>query len=188
VLLTDGYCWNERRAFIYRIALQQYTTRLDIRLTMNPIFAEIVESFESKLEALKASNGCAPLEVSKTAPKAGIYVLFDGDLPLYVGRSNRLQKRLSNHCRAKATHRMAAFAFRLAREQTGYIKATYTKAGSRKDLMNDPRFVRAFDDAKARIQSMRVRYVEESRPTHQALLEIYVAVALQTKYNDFDTH
>lgn len=155
---------------------------------MNPNFAQIIESFEPKLQSLKASSGCTPLEFSTMAPKAGIYVLFEGDVPLYVGRSNRLRERLSNHCRPKATYRMAAFAFRLAREKTGFTKATYTKAGSRKELMNDPRFVGAFDEAKARIRSMCVRYVEENRPTHQALLEIYVSVALQTKYNDFDTH
>ena len=83
---------------------------------------------------------------------------------------------------------MAAFAFRLAREKTGFTKATYKKSGSRKELMKDPRFVRAFEEAKARIRAMSVRYVEEARPTHQALLEIYVAVALKTEYNDFDTH
>jgi hypothetical protein len=35
---------------------------------------------------------------------------------------------------------------------------------------------------------MDVRFVEEPDPICQALLEIYSAVALQTPYNDFDTH
>jgi len=35
---------------------------------------------------------------------------------------------------------------------------------------------------------MVVRWVQESDPVKQALLEIYVAVVLQTPYNDFDTH
>ena len=111
---------------------------------MHPNFAEIVESFEPKLQLLLQADGCTPLEVSKAAPKAGVYVLFEDEKPLYVGRSNRLRKRLSNHCRPKATDKMAAFAFRLAREKTGFTKATYKKSGSRKELMNDPRFVRAF--------------------------------------------
>lgn len=54
--------------------------------------------------------------------------------------------------------------------------------------MTDPEFVEAFVDAKQRISRMDVRYVEETHPLRQALLEMYVAVALNTPYNDFDTH
>ena len=57
-----------------------------------------------------------------------------------------------------------------------------------RDLMTDPEFVEAFVDAKQRISRMDVRYVEETHPLRQALLEMYVAVALNTPYNDFDTH
>lgn len=42
--------------------------------------------------------------------------------------------------------------------------------------------------AKSRIARMSIRYVEESDPVAQALLEIYVAVVLKAKYNDFDNH
>jgi len=35
---------------------------------------------------------------------------------------------------------------------------------------------------------MDVRYVEETDPLRQALLEIYVSIVLKTPYNDFDTH
>jgi hypothetical protein len=35
---------------------------------------------------------------------------------------------------------------------------------------------------------MDLRFVEESDPTRQALLEIYVAVTLKTPFNDFDNH
>ena len=35
---------------------------------------------------------------------------------------------------------------------------------------------------------MELRFVEESEPLRQTLLEIYVAVVLKTPYNDFDTH
>lgn len=35
---------------------------------------------------------------------------------------------------------------------------------------------------------MNIRVVEESDPLRQALLEMYVAVALEAPYNDFDNH
>lgn len=121
-------------------------------------------------------------------PKAGIYLFSEGARHLYVGRSNDIRRRLGRHSRPGATHRMAAFAFRLAREATGHIQATYRKEGSRSALMKDPVFRSAFEAAKARIRRMDRRFVEESDPVRQAILEVYVAVALQTPYNDFDTH
>jgi len=54
--------------------------------------------------------------------------------------------------------------------------------------MNDKVFGRAFKAAKRRVAVMNIRYVEETDPTRQALLEIYAATALATPFNDFDTH
>ena len=124
----------------------------------------------------------------REVPAAGIYLISEGRRHLYVGRSNSIRRRLSNHCRPSASHNMAVLAFRLAREATGRDKATYKPAGSRADLMNDPAFARAFEAAKTRIRGMNVRVVAEDDPVRQAILEVYVAVALATPYNDFDTH
>ena len=54
--------------------------------------------------------------------------------------------------------------------------------------MEDEDFKKAFEDAKERIRKMDFRYVEETDPTRQALLEIYCAVVLGTPYNSFKTH
>lgn len=54
--------------------------------------------------------------------------------------------------------------------------------------MTDPVFVSAFDEAKARIALMDARFVEATDPLCQCLLEIYVAVMLESRYNDFDNH
>jgi hypothetical protein len=47
---------------------------------------------------------------------------------------------------------------------------------------------REFKAAKVRIRAMQVRFVEESDPIRQMLLEVYVAVVHGTPYNDFDNH
>jgi hypothetical protein len=128
--------------------------------------------------------GALPREL----PICGIYLFSEGPVHLYVGRSRRLRERLRGHCVPSGTHFTATFAFRLAREATGRITASYSKSGSRVALLNDPGFLSAFEDAKRRIASMDLRFVAESEPTLQALLEIYVATVLKTPYNDFDTH
>jgi predicted GIY-YIG superfamily endonuclease len=146
--------------------------------TLDQRFIPYLESLHSKFESLLSMQPVTPLTLPKIMCKQGVYLLSEGDSHLYVGRSNGIKKRIGRHCRPGATHRMAAFAFRLAREV----------AGSRAALMEDVKFLQAFNEAKARIRNMNVRFVEETDPIKQALLEIYVSVVLQTPYNDFDNH
>jgi len=156
---------------------------------VDAIFLAHVDALRPSLEKLLAMTPVKATSLPKTMPAAGVYLFSEGKRPLYVGRSNGIRRRIGRHCRPGATHRMAAFAFRLAREATGNLIATYKRGeGSRTSLMENQAFIKAFTDAKARIRSMDLRFVEESDPTRQALLEIYVSVVLSTPYNDFDTH
>jgi len=54
--------------------------------------------------------------------------------------------------------------------------------------MDNPEFSNAFSKAKERIRMMDLRFIEVDDPIQQAIFEIYVSVASQTPYNDFDTH
>ncbi len=84
---------------------------------------------------------------------------------------------------------MAAFAFKLAREATGNMIASYrTGENSRSGLMLKPEFLTAFIAAKARIRAMDFRFVEETDHNAQALLEIYCTLALGARHNDFNSH
>ena len=121
-------------------------------------------------------------------PQGGVYLLSEGRRHLYVGRAKDIKVRIRQQSRPAATERGAAFAFRLARQETGKLKATYKTGESRSQLIRDPVFRKAFEQAKARIRKMSVRFVEESDPIRQAVLEIYVATVLRTPHNDFDTH
>ncbi len=152
-------------------------------------FADLVKTLAPKFEQLLA---CPPLPYGKlpsTMPRSGVYLFTEDGQPMYVGRSNGLRQRHGRHCRPGATYKQAAFAFQLAREKTGRTKVAY-KAGedSRRGLMLNPDFAAAIQEAKVRIRAMEYRYVEETDPIRQALLEIYCAVALDTPYNDFGTH
>ena len=155
---------------------------------MDPKFRARIESLEPLLSQLKAMAPVKPDALPMQMPRAGIYVFSEGGQTLYVGRSNDIRGRIGRHCRPGATHRMAAFAFRLAREKTGRLAASYTTAGSRADLIRDAAFLAAFNEAKAGIRKMDLRYVEAVEPVTQALLEMYAAVALEARYNDFDNH
>ncbi|GAC1343741.1 MAG: hypothetical protein NVSMB18_20060 [Acetobacteraceae bacterium] len=143
-------------------------------------------AFVTLTERVPVTNGRLP---NYGGAVRGVYLFTEAGNHLYVGRSNRMLARYKNHWMLNKTEREAAFAFKLAREVTGFTKATYKKgAGSRKELALDPGFTAAFTAAKARIKAMEYRWVEEADPTGQCLLEIYAAVTLSTPYNDFDNH
>jgi hypothetical protein len=155
---------------------------------MNEHFSETIRTLEPSFQKLLGMAPVTPRTLPRSMPKAGIYLLSENGRDLYVGRTRDIRGRIARHSRPGATHRMAAFAFRLAREVTGNPVATYRKQGSRANLMEGAEFRFAFDEAKKRIRAMDLRFVEEGDPIRQAVLEIYVAVSLKTPYNDFDTH
>jgi hypothetical protein len=155
---------------------------------MDQSFREHVESLVPKLATLLAMPPVTVPTLPRQMPLRGVYLFSDGEEHLYVGRTNTLKTRLRNHCRPGSTHLKAAFAFRLAREATGNLRATYKAKGSRAELLLDPAFAQAFLDAKTRLRQLTVRYVEETDAVRQCLLEVYIAVVLKARYNDFDNH
>lgn len=155
---------------------------------MNPGFKSLVESLEPKYRALVGMTPVKCGALPREMPIRGIYLFSEGADHLYVGRTNRMRERLRGHCTPSGSHFTATFAFRIARKTTNRIVASYAKLGSRAELLKDLAFASAFEAAKRQIASMDLRYVEESDPTRQALLEIYAATVLKTPYNDFDNH
>lgn len=127
-----------------------------------------------------------------TAPKSlagkpGVYLFSENDVPLYIGRTDDLRKRLMSH--RHRSHNTATFAFLLARHKTGIREVSYQSSGSRADLLkNNAGFSAAFDNSRERIADMDVKVVEELNPVRQALLEIYAAFVSGAKYNDFQNH
>ena len=155
---------------------------------MDPLFKSLADSLEPKYRSLVGMPPEKYRSLPRGIPIRGIYLFSEGSNHLYVGRTNRMRQRLRGHCAPSASHFTATFAFRIARLETGRTKASYSKSGSRAELLKNEAFKSAFARAKEQIASMDIRYVEESDPTRQALLEIYAATVLKTPYNDFDTH
>ncbi len=151
-------------------------------------FATLTSSLGTSLGRLLAMAPVTTETLPRGMPSSGIYLFSERSKHLYVGRSNRLRSRIRRHGVENSKHNVAAFAFKMAREATGRTQATYKTEGSRRSLIQDPNFAQAFHDAKARVHTMAVRYVEESDQLKQALLETYAVVVLETPYNDFDTH
>jgi hypothetical protein len=155
---------------------------------MHPAFQVLADSLHPKFEALLKAQAFSYPSLPTRLPERGIYLFSEAESHLYVGRSNRLRRRVQHHCRPGGTHLSATFAFRIARADANYTVASYKTEGSRAKLCADPAFAQTFGVAKARVANMQIRCVEETDPVVQALLEIYVATVLRTPFNDFDNH
>lgn len=155
---------------------------------MNGKFVHLVESLHPKFVELLALPPVSPASPPKEIPLRGIYLLSEGPQHLYVGRTNNMRRRIQNHSRLSGTHNQATFAFRIARRESGFERASYRPDGSRAQLQTDSVFGPAFVAAKERIRRMDLRFVREDDGTRQALLEIYVATVLGTPFNDFENH
>jgi hypothetical protein len=156
---------------------------------MEPAFARYAEALHPSFEKLVAMTPVTIATIPRDAARECIYLFSEQGKNLYVGRTRHLRQRMRQHSIPSSKHNQAVFAFRLAREMTGKLVATYAGDGTRALLAaNDTVFAAAFTDAKARIRAMQVRYVEETDPLRQALLEIYTSIVLATPYNDFNTH
>jgi hypothetical protein len=152
-------------------------------------FLPYLETLDEKKGKLISSSAISSKIESPKSGSRGVYLFSENGIHLYVGRSNDIKGRYGRHCNPGATHTQAAFAFKLAREKTGYIKASYKKGPeTRKELVKKPAFLKAFNSSKERLRNMDFRFVLETDPLKQCLLEIYCATCLDTKYNDFDNH
>jgi len=116
-----------------------------------------------------------------------MYVFYEGETPVYVGRSNRLKGRLAEHARPSSTHYSAPFAFNLAKEAAAN-RGMPTEGKGRSDLERVPESSRLFGAAKERVRKMRYRAVAVENQLVQTLLEVYIHLELGTKHNDFSTH
>ncbi|MBY3210129.1 GIY-YIG nuclease family protein [Rhizobium laguerreae] len=156
---------------------------------MHEKFLAYTEALHPKFEALirmePVTTGMLPPEVKGS----GVYMFSENNSHLYVGRTRNVRSRYGQHTRTGTGHNNAPFAFKLARETTGILKSTYKNdETSRPNLMLNPEFLTAFNNALVRMRAMEFRFVEEADPTRQCLLEIYASVVCGSPYNDFNTH
>ena len=152
---------------------------------MDAKFAALIESLHPSYEALLAcpthTGGHA---LPRDAPERGVYLFSENGNNLYVGRTDRLRDRYRDHTRLD--HNNAPFAFKLARETSGHLKA---KGGlTRKALQVHEPFALEFVKAAERVKKMDFRWVGETNPERQFLLEFYATIALGARYNDFENH
>ena len=108
-------------------------------------------------------------------------MFVDEATPVYVGISRSVVQRLIQHVKGR-THFDATLAYRMA-------AFDYSHDMSRGEAMEDKDFLRCFNEAKQRLASMKVAFVEVKNDLELHVFEVYCSMELDTaQWNSFKTH
>jgi predicted GIY-YIG superfamily endonuclease len=116
----------------------------------------------------------------RPADVAGLYVILEGERPIYVGISRRVFQRLREHVRGR-TQFDGSLPYRIAAARQPHTQ-------SRGAAMKDPAFRAAFDEAKRYLATLHAAVLEIADPTELYLLEVFTAMAFKCELNTFETH
>ena len=159
-------------------------------MTREPTFQDVIDKMPRYMGELQDCEAIGMYTMAdrralrrKLPASKGVYVLYEREKPMYVGRSDNLADRLLEHSRPSGDSETATFAFNIAKED--FLGSA---SMSRKDLQRTKGFQPTFDAAKERVRKMQVRVVDVEDPIEQTILEVYAHLALDTPFNSFENH
>ena len=124
----------------------------------------------------------------------GIYVFYEEDAPLYVGRTDQMANRLLNHGARPSVNGRSSATFALILAKCAFKKAyhvqhdLFSKELARELNKHGPKKIELWTQAVERVKKMSVRVVEVEHPHEQAVFEVYVHEKLATPFNSFANH
>ena len=155
---------------------------------MNEKFRELADRMPLRLQSLLERPPIARDDIGIIqVPQKGVYVFFENEKPIYVGRSNRMKERIKEHSQISSDRYSATLAFRIAKQNTPILQ-NKGKRQTNEQLMKNSAFRKKFEAAKNRIARTKIRFIEIEDQVEQAMFEIYAALVLDTELNDFSTH
>ncbi len=140
----------------------------------SPIPAEHFVGFKSVTKKVLA-------QMKRTTDFPGCYVFIDNKVPVYVGISRGVMKRLIQHLNFDS-HYSANLAYRMTAE-------SFPHQMKRDQAMKDEQFKRIFLMKQEFLRQMKVAFVEIDNDLELYLFEVFASMQLNTdKWNTFRTH
>jgi len=153
---------------------------------MNERFKKLADRMPLLLQSLLEQPLIARDDIGVVkVPQKGVYVFYENNIPMYVGRSNRLKERLREHSQSRQ-HYSATLAIKIAKRNMPTLQNEARKP-TVKQLMDNEDFKKEFEYARDRIARMKIRCVKIEDQIEQAMFEIYAHLELGTEFNDFKT-
>jgi len=119
--------------------------------------------------------------------KTGIYIFYENEKPIYVGRGRNLRNRIMQHSRPSVQD--SPLAYKLTAEELNHT-TSYVAGKGRASLKKHKKFASTFKNMKLRVSEMKVRAIvlnDDEKGILSHTFEAYVVCALKTKYNSFLT-
>ena len=173
--------------------------------THKVVFQDPIDRFDVLLERLRI---CCPIPMEtrsqrnalrkeverKVRSGKGMYVFFEDENPLYVGRTDQMVERILNHGTKPSSNGRSKATFALILAKHKFKKAynvddgLFTKELARKlDHCRDLK-MKLWKEAVERVKRMSARVVEVKHPHEQAVFEVYIHEKLATPFNSFVNH
>jgi hypothetical protein len=149
-------------------------------------YGRLARQLPALLRALRRAPEVHRQSVSLIPEKQGVYLLVEDGVPVYVGQTQNLRRRLSQHGASWGRHNQATFAFARAREEARAGHEIEVER-SRAELETDPSFAVIFRRHRDRVAAMPARIVEVDDPELRTVFEVYATIMLGTE-NTFETH
>ena len=149
-------------------------------------YRHLARQLPALLGALRHAPEVRSRSASQIPEEPGVYLLVEEGVPVYVGQTQNLRRRLSQHGASWGRHNQATFAFARAREEAR-ADPEIEVARSREELESDPRFAAIFRRHRDRVAAMPARIVEVDDPELRTVFEVYATIMLGTE-NTFETH
>jgi hypothetical protein len=146
----------------------------------------LVGNFDGLLEDLVSGHVYRCRERQAPPRSPGVYCFSQGEQVMHVGRTKDLQARRQNQTSPKGDRFVATFPFLLARHRAAEVRDDLPT--DRGELEADERFKPFFTEAKEDVRAMEFRCVEIENHPLQAMFEIFASVALDSRYNFWETH
>lgn len=145
-------------------------------------FTKVGERAFSNLEALLSSDIKEFSPTPMEGNKPGIYVLYENNRAVYVGRTKKLKQRFRAH--VTPNHHSASYALKRVRKRLE-LKSTYKKEGSRSWIVEKHRdkFIQEIEA----IKRMHYRFLEVPDNIDQYFLEYLAEEELGLDHDGLDT-
>ncbi len=117
--------------------------------------------------------------------EAGVYVMYEGEIPVYVGRTRWLKRRISGH--RSGTRFSSTFALRRAKAEWIAVSTENTNSKT-SDLFEFDDFKSIFRTHTDYVKSLAVKFLPCDDTLTQYILEAYAICALELDVKELQTH
>ena len=131
--------------------------------TLPILFKQLVESTKYKIDTL--TEGRIKEILAESIPVKGVYIMYDKEVPMYVGRSKTLAQKIGTDERS-----------------LGEIQATVSKKIMKLDTNN---FLNMKDARDYLFNNYSVKFIKIEDEIVRAMFVIYVSTELSTAFNNF---